>query len=302
MPGPGFGGAMEMDPQCVPCLIRRVLFEAEEAGGDRSVEAVCNASRTLGRLFGPVVCSATVATQVHREIYSLLGTKDPYARLKKKSNQVALGIFPEAEEFVRRSRNSLRDAFLCAVVGNVLDFGISTGYDDPTKLRLEFKNLVREGLGHDDTERIKKIMKESDRVVYLADNCGEIVLDRLVLREIKKFDVDLTMVVKEEPILTDATMKDIKGLGIEKLVGHIAEAPGFAVGIDLGSIKGRFGRLLRDADMIIAKGMANFESLSETDIAPVAYLLRTKCEPVSRAMGLRKDINAVKLFTRRNRR
>ena len=302
MPGPGFGGAMEMDPQCVPCLIRRVLFEAEEAGGDRSVEAVCNASRTLGRLFGPVVCSATVATQVHREIYSLLGTKDPYARLKKKSNQVALGIFPEAEEFVRRSRNSLRDAFLCAVVGNVLDFGISTGYDDPTKLRLEFKNLVREGLGHDDTERIKKIMKESDRVVYLADNCGEIVLDRLVLREITKFGVDLTMVVKEEPILTDATMKDIKGLGIEKLVGHIAEAPGFAVGIDLGSIKGRFGRLLRDADMIIAKGMANFESLSETDIAPVAYLLRTKCEPVSRAMGLRKDINAVKLFTRRNRR
>ena len=302
MPGPGFGGAMEMDPQCVPCLIRRVLFEAEEAGGDRSVEAVCNASRTLGRLFGPGVCSATVATQVHREIYSLLGTKDPYARLKKKSNQVALGIFPEAEGFVRRSRNSLRDAFLCAVVGNVLDFGISTGYDDPTKLRLEFKNLVREGLGHDDTERIKKIMKESDRVVYLADNCGEIVLDRLVLREIKKFDVDLTMVVKEEPILTDATMKDIKGLGFEKLVGHIAEAPGFAVGIDLGSIKGRFGRLLRDADMIIAKGMANFESLSETDIAPVAYLLRTKCEPVSRAMGLRKDINAVKLFTRRNRR
>ncbi len=292
---------MEMDPQCVPCLIRRVLFEAEETGGGMSVDAVCTASRALGELFGPGVCSATVATQVHREVYDLLGTKDPYARLKKKSNQVALGIFPEAERFVRRSKDQLRDSFLCAVVGNVLDFGISTGYDEPTKLRSEFKNLLREGLGHDDTQKIKKLLTKSDRVVYLTDNCGEVVLDRLALSEIKKFDVDLTVVVKEEPILTDATYKDIRGLGIERIADHVDEAPGFAVGIDLNSLDGRIGRLLRDADLIIAKGMANYESLSETDIAPVAYLLRTKCEPVAKAMGLRKDINAVKLFTRGRR-
>lgn len=290
---------MEMDPQCVPCLIRRVLFEAEEAGEGKSVKAVCSASRTLGRLFGPGVCSATVATQVHKEVYDILGTKDPYARLKKESNRVALSLFPAAERLVNRSKNPLRDAFLCSVVGNVLDFGISTGYDDPTKLRREFKNLVAEGLGNDDTEKIKKLLRKSGRVVYLADNCGEIVLDRLALRELRKFGVDLTLVVKEEPILTDATLEDIKGLGMERLVERIVEAPGFAVGIDLASLKGRFGRLLSDADLIIAKGMANFESLSETNLAPIAYLLRTKCDPVSNAMRLRKDINAVKLFTRR---
>jgi uncharacterized protein with ATP-grasp and redox domains len=293
---------MEMDPQCVPCLIRRVLFEAEEAGGKRSVDAVCNASRTLGRLYGRGVCSATVATQVHRETYALLGTKDPYARLKKKSNQVALGLYPEAERFVRRSKDPLRDAFLCAVVGNVLDFGISTGFDEPSKLGSEFKNLIREGLGHDDTGRIKRLLKKSERVIYLADNCGEVVLDRLALKELKRFDLDLTMVVKEEPILTDATLKDIRGLGIERIADRIVEAPGFAVGVDLSRMDGAFGRLLREADLVIAKGMANFESLSETDIAPVAYLLRTKCDPVSRAMGLSKDINAVRLFSRWNPR
>lgn len=290
---------MEMDPQCVPCLIGRVLFEAEETGGGNSVKAVCSASRTLGRLFGPGVCSATVATQVHREVYDILGTKDPYARLKKESNRVALSLFPAAERIVNRSKSPLRDAFLCSVVGNVLDFGISTGYDDPTRLRHEFKNLVAEGLGHDDTEKVKKLLRKSERVVYLADNCGEIVLDRLALRELREFQVDLTLVVKEEPILTDATLKDIKGLGMERLVDHIVEAPGFAVGIELTSLRGRFGRLLRDADLIIAKGMANFESLSETDLAPIAYLLRTKCDPVSYAMRLPKNINAVKLFTRR---
>ena len=290
--------AMQMSPECVPCLIRRVLFEAEEVGGSRSIEAVRNAAEMLGELFGEDVCSATVATDVHRSTYKLLATEDPYRRLKRKSNEVALELYPSAERFVKSSKNPLRDAFLCAVVGNVLDFGIGTGYDHPATLKKEFKNLLDEGLGHDDTPKIRSILQKSDKVVYLGDNCGEIVLDRLALKELRKFDVDLTLVVKEEPILTDATGKDIEGLGMQKLVDRVVEAPGFAVGIDLESLNGPFGRTLRDADLIIAKGMANFESLSETNIAPIAYLLRTKCDPVASAMGLKKNINAVKLFKR----
>jgi len=293
---------MRMSPECVPCLIRRVLFEAEETDGSKSVEAVRNAAEMLGELFAEDVCSATVATHVHRKTYELLGTDDPYKNLKRKSNQVALELYPSAERFVKSSKNPLRDAFLCAVVGNVLDFGIGTGYDHPEELRKEFKNLLSEGLGHDDTPKIRALLRKSDNVVYLGDNCGEIVLDRLALKELGKFDIDLTFVVKEVPILTDATKKDIAGLGIEKLVDRIVEAPGFAVGVDPDSLKGPFGKMLRSADLVIAKGMANFESLSETDVAPIAYLLRTKCDPVASAMGLKKDINAVKLFERWHRR
>lgn len=293
---------MRMTPECVPCLIRRVLFEAEEVDDSFGVRAVKKASQMLGELFGEDVCSATVATQVHRETYKLLGTKDPYSVLKKKSNDVALDIYPFAEKFVRSSKDPLRAAFLCSIVGNVLDFGIGAGYDDPARLKKEFKNLLKEGLGHDDTPRIKTLLKKSENVVYLGDNCGEIVLDRLALEELKKFDIDLTLVIKQEPILADATKKDISALGIECIVDRIVEAPGFAVGIDLDSLNGKFGKTMRKADLIIAKGMANFESISETDLAPVAYLLRTKCSPVANAMGLKKDINAVKLFSRRYRR
>ena len=291
-----------MTPECVPCLIRRVLFEAEEVDDSFGVRAVKNASQMLGELFGEDVCSATVATQVHRETYKLLGTKDPYSVLKKKSNDVALEVYPFAEKFVRSSKDPLRAAFLCSILGNVLDFGIGAGYDDPARLKKEFKNLLKEGLGHDDTRRIKTLLKKSEKVVYLGDNCGEIVLDRLALEELKKFDIDLTLVIKEEPILADATKKDISALGMERIVDRIVEAPGFAVGIDLDSLNGKFGKTMRNADLIIAKGMANFESISETDLAPVAYLLRTKCSPVANAMGLKKDINAVKLFSRRYRR
>lgn len=289
---------MRMSPECIPCLIRRVLFETEEVDAGLAVEAVRNASEMLGDLFVEGVCSATVATQVHRKTYALLGTKDPYRALKSKSNEVALELYPAAERLVRSSKDPLRASLLCAVIGNVLDFGIGTGYDHPSKLKKEFRNLLAEGLGHDDSAKIKRLLKNADEVVYLGDNCGEIVLDRLALKELKKFDVDLTLAVKGEPILTDATKKDIAGLGMEKIVDHIVEVPGFAVGVDLESLKGPFGRLLRGADLIIAKGMANFESLSETDIMPIAYMLRTKCSPVANAMGLKKDINAVKLFQR----
>lgn len=290
--------AMQMSSECVPCLIRRVLFEAEESDPSRAKDAVRNAAMMLGDLFSEGVCSATVATKVHRETYRLLGDDDPYSDLKRKSNEVVLELYPAAQRFVGSSKNRLRDAFLCAVVGNVLDFGIGTGYDHPSKLREEFRNLLDEGFGHDDTPKVKAILRKARKVVYLADNCGEVVLDRLALKEIRRLGPEVTFVVKEKPILTDATLADIKGLGIEDIVDEVAEAPGFAVGIDLDSLKGPFGRMLRDADLIIAKGMANFESLSETDIAPIAYLLRTKCNPVAENMGLEKDINAVKLLER----
>ena len=293
---------MKMAPECIPCLIGRVLFESLESDKTKAVPAVRNASMMLGDMFDHGVCSATVATEVHRETYKILGDRDPYSSLKKLSNEIAFELYPFAERIVKRSRDPLKSSFLCAIVGNVLDFGIGTGYDNPVKLKKDFGNLIKEGLGHDDTAKVKRLLKKADRVVYLADNCGEIVLDRLALKEIKRFGVDLTLVVKGEPVLTDATTDDIKGLDMEDIVDRIQVSPGFAVGIDVEALNGSFGRTLRKADLVIAKGMANFEALSETDIAPIAYLLRTKCYPVANAMGLKKDINAVKLFEKRKRK
>ncbi len=292
---------MRMSPECVPCLIRRVLFETMEVDPSKSVETVKYASAELGRLFGEGVCSAVVATQVHRGVYEIIGDDDPYKGLKAKSNEVALDLYPVAERFVARSRDKLRAAFLCAVVGNVLDFGIGTGFDHPEKLRKEFRNLLDEGLGHDDTPKVRRLLRKGARVAYLVDNCGEVVFDRLALRELRRIGVRVTLVIKAEPILTDVTAGDISGLGLEELVDEVVEAPGFAVGVDLASMDGGFGDMLRGHDLVIAKGMANFESLSETDLSPVAYLLRTKCAPVAENIGLPKDINAVKLIQRGRR-
>ena len=259
---------------------------------------VKDATAALGRLFDEDVCSASVATKVHSRIYRLLKNDDPYEDLKKKSNEIALELYPLAERFVASSRNRLKAAFLCSVVGNVLDFGIGTGFDHPIMLKKEFRSLLDEGLGYDDTPKIRRLLGRGKNVAYLTDNCGEVVFDRLVLKELQRLGVETTLIVKEKPILTDATLKDIDGLGMESLVADVKEAPGFAVGIDIRALNGSFGKMLREHDLVIAKGMANYEAISETDIRPIAYLLRTKCRPVAESMGLAKDINAVKLFER----
>lgn len=285
-----------MRPECVPCLIGRVLFETEEIDGSKSTETIKVASRMLGELFGPGVCSATVATKVHEEVYRIIGSDDPYRELKRRSNEIMLELYPEAEATVEHADDRLRAAFLCAVVGNVLDFGIGTEFDSPEPLKGKFRSLLAQGLGHDDTPDVRAILERADHVVYLADNCGEIVFDRLALNELSAMGLHTTLVVKGRPILTDVTKADLEGLGMEAIVDEIIEAPGFAVGISVDALKGDFGDKLRGADMVIAKGMANYEALSETDIAPVAYLLRTKCAPVADSLGLKKDINAVKLL------
>lgn len=285
-----------MSPECVPCLIGRVLFETEEIDSSKSTDTIKAASQMLGDLFGPGVCSATIATRVHEEIYSILGTTDPYKELKRRSNETMLELFPEAQQFVESSANRFQAALLCAVVGNVLDFGIGTEFDSPEPLRKEFRNLLSQGLEQDDTEEMMTLLEKSDDVVYLADNCGEIVFDRLALKEISALGVRMTLVVKERPILTDVTTADLDGLGMDAIVDDIIEAPGFAVGIDINALNGEFGDRLREADLVVAKGMANYEAISETDISPIAYLLRTKCSPVADSLGIRKDINAVKLL------
>ena len=288
---------MEMRPRCVPCLIGRVLFETEEIDSSKGTDTIKAATKILGDGFGPGVCSATLATAVHEEVYRILGTTDPYHELKRRSNEIALGLYGRAEAFVESSDDRLRAAFLCAIVGNVLDFGIGTGYDSPEKLEGEFQSLLDDGLGHDDTDAIRALVKSGGDVMYLVDNCGEVVFDRLALKELKKLGAKVTFVVKGEAILTDATMDDIEGLGIEDIVDRISETPGFAVGMNVSELRsGEFGKRLREADLVIAKGMANYEALSETDIGPVAYLLRTKCDPVADSLGLAKDINAAKLL------
>ena len=291
---------MKIQTECVPCLIKRIRFEAKQSTKDPEVikKVIKTAEEALDDLYDPNECSITIATKVHKIVYDTLGDNDPYKKLKIRSNKVAQSLIPKVEELIKKSNDPLKTSMLCAVVGNLLDFGIVGASNNPELLTEIFEESVREGLGYDDVDEIKKLLLKSKKVLFFTDNCGEFNFDKILCREIKKFnpDINLTLVVKGEPVLSDATMEDAKQLKFDEVVDRILTTGCFAIGVDFKQLPEDLKKALNETDLIICKGMANYEAFSETNYRPIAYLMRVKCNAIANSMNLPVNINAVKLY------
>jgi hypothetical protein len=287
---------VKITADCVPCLLRRVIYEArlvDERNVPAAIRAACG---VFARRYRPDRVSATLATEVHRAVYRTLRTDDPYHNMKRRSNKAMLELFPAAERMVRASKDPLLAAVMCAIAGNILDFGLRNDIKSPEELKRRFGGIVSEGLAVNDMPRLRPLLKDGADILYFADNCGEIVLDRLVWRQLRKMGVHVTLVVRGRPILTDATMADVEELGLAKEVDRVLDTGSFAVGVDFKRIPEALKRSLWDCDLIISKGMANFESFSGTRWRPIAHLLRTKCAPVAEATSAPRDVSILKLW------
>jgi len=287
---------VKITPGCVPCLLRRAIYEAELSGPEKVPAAIRAACGVFAREYRPGAVSAVLATKVHAAVYRAIGDRDPYKDVKRRSNEVALGLLPSAQRFVDRSKDRLRAALLCSIAGNMLDFGIRSDMQRPEDLKHAFSGIIGEGLGIDDTRRARRLLGPGAKVVYLADNCGEIVFDTLVFRELRRLGASVTLVVRGAPILTDATIEDVDELGLRLEVDRVLETGSFAVGVDLGRMPAALRRALRECDLIMSKGMANFESFSGTRWRPIIHLMRTKCRPVASAAGAPMDVSIAKLW------
>jgi uncharacterized protein with ATP-grasp and redox domains len=292
---------MKIKNECVPCLVKRIIFEAEQSTDDKTIikKTIQKTCSALAELYDPNSVSAEIATKVHRIAYDTLGDNDPYRELKKQSNEIAKTLVPRVEELIEISEDPIHMSMLCSIVGNLLDFGIRGGSDNPENLSEVFENIISEDLGYDNTDDVKKILGNSKKVIIFTDNCGEIVFDKILCKEIKKFNpnIFLTIVVKGKKILSDATLEDVEELGFNEVVDEILTTGNFAVGVDFHNMPSDLEKALGKVDLIICKGMANYESFSETDYKPIAYLLRTKCTAIANSMGLPLDICAVKLYS-----
>ncbi|MBS3802428.1 MAG: DUF89 family protein [Candidatus Thermoplasmatota archaeon] len=291
---------MKITPICVPCLLNRIIFESKQSTEDKEVQTnvIKNACSMLGNLYDPSECSAVIATHVHKKTYDLLNNPDPYKDLKEQSNEIAASLIPIVKERISESKNSLKTAILASIIGNTLDFGIKGASKNPNELKQVFDQFFKEGFGFDDTENVFSILKDKKSILYFTDNCGEIVFDKLVIEEMKKMfpHLSISLVVKGEPVLSDATMKDAKELGFDELVDNMFTTGGFAVGVDLMKIPEELKSEMNNADLFICKGMANYESFSETNLHPIVYFLRSKCDPIASSMQVPVHANIVKLY------
>ena len=293
---------MRITPECVPCLLYRTLYESRLVDEKKSWKVIKAAVDILAELLPEdeakeeMPVSAEVATIVHKKTYQLLKNKDPYKELKKRSNHVAFSLLGEAERFINKSEDPLSAAALVSIIGNLLDFGIrSSGYT-PEKLKAEFNKLAEEGLHHSEISEIRELLRERGEMLYFTDNCGEIVFDKLLIKEIKKLGTKIYLVVKGEPILTDATVEDAILVGLEREVEDIYTTGTYAVGVHFPSLPVEVKKKMDMKIPILAKGMANYESFSELNYRPIIHLLRIKCEPVAKSMGLKKDMNVAVVF------
>jgi uncharacterized protein with ATP-grasp and redox domains len=285
---------MKITADCVPCLLKRGVYETRLVKGDEA-GAMKAALDVLGQGYGPGVCSAVLATRMHKAVYDHLGTDDPYKELKREANDAARALLGEARDFVNASPDRLKAAATCAVVGNVMDFGIEGSSDDPGAMRTIFAGLAQAGLDHDDLVLVRDRLTQGARVVYFLDNCGEVIFDTLLVRELKDLGVHVTIVAKGEPILTDATMEDAVGAGLDELADGILTTGTYAVGMDMHNIPGDVADAMEEADLIISKGMANYEAMTEKDFGPVLHLMRTKCSAVSASLGLPMNLSIAAL-------
>lgn len=272
---------MKMDPRCFRCLLSRVEFESRLVTRDEGkVAEVVEACRDrLEECRGLEVPAPRIATSIHRTAYQLLGHEDPYHRLKEQNTRMAL----EVCRTMRPRLASFRDRVLASIIGNTLDYAVENHAVAEDFLPF-FRRELSRGLWVDDTE---EILRRADRTVYLTDNCGEIVFDRLVLEALAEREAKVTLAVKGEPILNDATLREARQLGLDRLVDCLTTTGSGDVGISLEKIPPDLSAALDQCTLVIAKGMANYESLSEEEgLPPVAYLMAVKCDPIAESVGV----------------
>jgi len=284
---------MRVHTDCVPCLMRRILFQSRLNGDMDEKASVENSLKAFAEGFSYDRKSVDIASEVHRASYDVLG-RDPYHDLKVRADAVAEGFMDLAQRYVDESEDKLRACLMVAVIGNIMDFGSTGGIDTPEQFEPLFQKLIDQGLGRDDSDRIREILDRPGTVVYMFDNCGESQLDKILIRYLRSRGKRVVGMVRGEPILNDVTEEDAVRSGLDKEVDRLLTTGTFYVGIDWSNVPPELMREIEGSDMIIAKGMGNFESLSDEDLpVPIAHVMRTKCVPVADSVGVPLNQNIV---------
>ena len=263
---------------CIPCAIRQVIDAVRMITPDETVhEKVLREVLALWRDADMRQSPPALAQKVHRIVRRITGVTDPYLELKNRYNQLALEMFPELRRKVVDSADPFETAVRLAIAGNIIDFGVGStlheGAVEETIVHSLTDPLDREAL-----EQLRVAVAQARDILYLGDNTGEIVFDRLLVEQLPTEKVRFA--VRGTPILNDATMADAETAGLTDIVEVIdngTDAPGTILEHCSSVFRERF----EAAGLIIAKGQGNFETLSDTD-KDVFFLLRPKCEVLRR--------------------
>jgi uncharacterized protein with ATP-grasp and redox domains len=287
---------VKADVECLACVAQQALSAARVASQDPAVQQRIVAE-TMARVHAASLDTTPAwlsqpAYEIAREIS---GSDDPYLKLKRASNEMALAIEDDLRALVRESDDPLSAALHLAAAGNVVDLGIFRSEDIDIHSTVE--QVMRERFAIDHTDALRTALKQCNDLLYLLDNAGEIVFDKILIEELLKH-TPVTAVVKQGAIINDALHEDAEQVGLTALCPVIDNGGAF-IGAPLDHVPESFLQRMGQADVILAKGQGNYETVDEFD-GNVFLVLRAKCAVVAKHMGV--EYGQVGLISTRVRR
>ena len=272
---------MRTQLDCIPCFVRQGLDAARLVTAEPALlETIMRQVLLLAAGTDLTLPPVTIGAAIHRRVRELTGNPDPYRAVKSEHNQLVTDVLPDLSGLLRRAPDPLVTAARLAIAANVIDLGVP-GALTPDQVLAELHGVLNEPF-HGDAEAFTTALAGARNVLYLADNAGELAVDRLLIQEIGPDRV--TLVVRGGAVINDATEVDAVQAGLTDLVEVIdngSDAPGTVLSDCSEDFRLRF----YTADLIIAKGQGNYESLCGA-VANIFFLFKVKCPAVARQTGL----------------
>jgi uncharacterized protein with ATP-grasp and redox domains len=269
---------MKLAPDCYECLRRLLRQAADLATNDASLKhrVMEEAMKILDNEFSYSQVSIVIATKINKVVREMTHNPDPYKAMKQREMTIARELYPELRY---RYKDDLRGCLKVAAAANVIDF-----FRETDSIKEDIRKPVNFAL--DDSERLEARLKEAGKVLYLADNAGELYLDLPLVKWMKQF-AEVIYVVKPSPVQDDLTLEDLSRSGLEGEFGKVISTGIASPGIVFSSVSAQFKREFESADLILSKGMGHYEALSE--LSPEGrffYCLKAKCQPVADSLGV----------------
>jgi uncharacterized protein with ATP-grasp and redox domains len=271
---------------CLPCLMGQALKAARAATDDEEVQRqVVNAVACLIPELSLGLKPPEIAQRGYQLVIQITGSDDPFHKAKVEANRTALALWPQLKQLVEQSADRLFMACRLAIFANSIDFGLNFEHGGIESI-IDEAATCSLPLAVNNYDQFWSSLNKSRSLLYLGDNTGEIVFDRLLIEEINRVkEMEIYFVVREKPVINDVTMDDALAVGMDR-VARVVSNGSDAPATILSQCSSELRRLYHSADIIIAKGQGNYESL-EGDKGNIFFLLRAKCPLLAETLGVR---------------
>ena len=267
---------------CSDCLLRnfRRLFATFDIPALEQIDFLIEYSELMAH--HNFATTPEIQRELSHKFTAITGIEDPYAIEKSESNRQAMELYNEWKPKVINSNHPFELALRLSIAGNIMDYGANNSFD----IHETIQKVISANFAIDQTLMLKQRISQAKKILYLADNAGEIVFDKLFIETIGH--PDLTIAVKGGVALNDATLNDARESGLED-VAHVISNGFDAPSTILRECSDEFLSLYHTADLIISKGQGNLEGLIYENDARIFFLLMVKCDVMAEKIGVKKN-------------